>query len=305
MTERRTLHLLAAALLAGACFSPEGGTTAAESTGAPTTTTAATTTDGGSSTATGDPSGEAASSVAADPTTAGVTTEASTGTTASADDTSSTGTASTAGSSCQDGVVDLFEECDNGPDVAGDGCSADCTRDALFMFVSSQLYAASEFEGAPAADLRCDELAQSSSWPALPRNGYVAWLSDSRGSAASRLEDGDLPYILPNGPTVALSSAALEASMLLAPVDHDEHGTPVVAAGAACSNPDNIVWTGTHPDGNLAAELHCEDWTANSADETGLAGLTSAMDELWTDACTPLCVDNFKARIYCIEQPPP
>lgn len=157
--------------------------------------------------------------------------------------------------------------------------------------------------GLAGADARC-ELEGTT---VIPGSGpWVAWLStDDSGpgpieNARNRIAvPGGGAYVRASAPTIviATSLAELTDGMLDNPVGIlDAAGNPVVTNG---------IWTGTAPDGTLAAGLGtCLNWTDGNAPVRVAAGFSSATDSRWTQLPgNPTCdarqfVDP--PHIYCI-----
>lgn len=181
-------------------------------------------------------------------------------------------------------------------------------------------------DGLEAADAICQFHAQLGGL-----NGrYVAILSTSTVSAASRLTPTVGPYRLPNGVPVANSFAGLfstrldnilgPAVNLISPLDANESGMNV-------SGPDAVAWTGTGPSGELdqaapggpfssspsPGKSFCFDWTDNTQpaelgchhsiseqQPCGLAGNARTITTDWTHSEYEGC--NRTKRLYCAQR---
>ncbi len=214
-------------------------------------------------------------------------------------ETSDTGTG---GQVCGNSVVDPGEQCDDGnADARGiDGCDEHCLRDALFVFVSSQVYIGDGF-GQAAGDAECELLSASVNNKGFPDSVFVAWISDSSSPLVSEhiLAAGDaaLPYIRTDFVPVAADAADFTSGSLLNPIRTDEAGNFIDLNGepSACEDPMLGVWTWTAPDGSGA--LGCE-----LGSENGTIGSLNDADGLWTQACLRDC--SFSAAVYCVELAP-
>lgn len=329
------------ALLSPACFSPSGSETSGTSSEPGTTTTGTTTgttsstTAGTTSTTTLEPTTSPITGTTTDPgptstdsgptTTDATTTEPATAS-STEPETSTTSTTTTASTTmppepvCGDGVVDGFEQCDDGNmvetddcasclhafcgdgivhagveecDEDGDNCEV-CVRVYMRMFVSSVPMSA-DLDGLAEADERCQQLADGADL-----NGrFVAWLSTDLQHAVDRLEHSQRPYKRVDGVPLADDWTDLVTQMALDnPLDINEKGGKV-GAGSGCGFCP--VWTATTPQGIGLAD-DCFDW--NSALVTdGAVGECTVKDARWTQGCAPKQC-NQMARIYCVEQTP-
>ncbi|MGB1017329.1 MAG: hypothetical protein ACPG4T_24545, partial [Nannocystaceae bacterium] len=62
-----------------------------------------------------------------------------------------------------------------------------------------------------------------------------------------------------------------------------------------------IVWSNTAPDGTLASEQTCNNWSSLEVEVKSRAGGTTQTDERWTSEELVLaCASEF--HIYCFEQ---
>ncbi|MBZ5708208.1 DUF4215 domain-containing protein [Nannocystis pusilla] len=211
------------------------------------------------------------------------------GSTATSDASTST-TADTTGAAavCGDSIVDADEECDDGNDVADDGCHA-CARDRL-VFASSQVFTPDLILGLAGADSLCRQLALQSGHPRWTT--FVAWMSDSQTSAIDRVTPAPGRYVRPDGVMVAENFARFLSGSIAAPINIDEFGEVVLGS----------AWTGTRPDGAAAVgHTFCDDWTNSYyLEEEGPAGAVKQTDERWTllpnaESCAE---DN---HLYCFE----
>lgn len=191
---------------------------------------------------------------------------------------------------CGDGVIDVGEACDDGNKNDGDTCSSACVRTAYRVFVTSQAFAG-KLDGALGADQICEQL--------VGAGNFKAWISDEKSTAGQRLFHSGLPYIRTDDVVVAMSWDELTSGDLLAPIDHDEDGTPVDGMNGDVCDQSGAVWTGTQADGDGTSQ-QCNDWQ-NDGGALGSYGVYTATDPHWTEACVGNC--NLAARLYCFEQP--
>jgi len=194
---------------------------------------------------------------------------------------------------CSNGSVQPKEECDDGNQIAGDGCSPRCLLERQYVFLSS-VKAAGAVTGLGAADLLCAGLAATKF---NARRKFVAWLSVTGSSAASRIGVSPFPYLTPKGALIAANTQDLLDGSLAAPILETESGD-VQPFSFACDGISG-VWTGTDPAGALDPDT-CADWTTSELQ--GRTGNFGLVDAGWTHACTLPCDSSL--RLYCIEQAP-
>lgn len=161
--------------------------------------------------------------------------------------------------------------------------------------------------GLALADRICDEAGNVglASDP-RPRGKFKAWLSTSTESAILRVTNGyplgaKRPVVDTAGAPLARSYNDLvkpsqDGGGLLAGILLSEQGGTVAA--------DEIVWTGTTPEGAKSdkASLQCKDWTLADASTGAVVGRTGATDGRWTQADERQC--QFTAHLYCFETVP-
>ncbi len=204
---------------------------------------------------------------------------------------------------CGDTTLDAAdgEACDDGNNIDGDGCSADCLHTERQVFVSSttlegDLQQAKDnpqkLTGLALADARCQALATQTG---LPGN-FKAWLSNATDAPATRFDTRFTGlYRLKSAeyPIIASGWSGLTTQPLLHPIDADEKG-------AAASG--KIIWTNTLPDGTPASALHCNNWSSSELADTTTVGGSSKTDPTWTNvAAGQLCA--LANRLYCFEDP--
>ena len=192
---------------------------------------------------------------------------------------------------------------------AGEPCqNGACVVVPKYVFVSSQVYTGN-LGGLAGADATCQALASN---PATGLTGtYKAWLSSDTVSAASRLSQASVPYVLVNGNVVANNWASLTSGTLLHAIDTTELNGPAPSsvpdsmnATAGCGT--NLVWTNTRDDGSLGnnGESSCSDWTDGSDSLGGGNGAdygTSNSVTNWSGWCEAGGCDGY-AALFCIEQ---
>jgi hypothetical protein len=147
-------------------------------------------------------------------------------------------------------------------------------------FVTSTTYTISDITSTANADMLCQARAQAAALPGT----YVAWLSSSTSTAASRLTGSG--WVRPDAKPFARSKADLVATKLFYPLRFTEGNADVQTA---------YVWTGTKADGTADAAT-CSDWTTSSA--SGRLGVSSMAASWWTANATSGC--NGANRLYCL-----
>lgn len=152
--------------------------------------------------------------------------------------------------------------------------------------------------GVAGADAKCQQAADAAGGVYAGRT-WKAWISAATtdDSAAKRLVHGTGLYS--NGPwAIATGWDQLASAVHDHAIRLDENGNLPQA--------DDIVWTGTNPDGTAlvgATGASCNDWTSeNGGGGTGIAayGNASASDATWTHEAFQTC--DGLGHLYCIEQ---
>jgi hypothetical protein len=159
------------------------------------------------------------------------------------------------------------------------------------VFVTSTTYTGN-LGGLLGADAKCQERAEAVDLPGT----YMAWLSDSSASPASRFTWSPGPYQLVTGATVANNWGDLTDSVLAAAIQVTETSLTLGYGEAA--------WTNTKADGtrdsNLDAE-HCTGWTMIGGGTQGKAGSPSDTTDRFTVLGTVTCSLG-GVRLYCFQQ---
>jgi hypothetical protein len=167
------------------------------------------------------------------------------------------------------------------------------------VFVSSVLYQG-DLGGLTGADNDCNFLANSARLPGT----YMAWLSTTATSAATRLTHGTVPYVLVDHTVVARDWAGLTSGTLQHAIDLTETGGAPPQGTLPCSA--TPVWTNTGTLGvPVTVTTDCGGWMSASSFDA-YAGTASSATSYWTANCflsgsaSSLCDDT--ASIYCIQQ---
>lgn len=171
------------------------------------------------------------------------------------------------------------------------------------VFVTSTMYDG-DLGGASGADMKCQARAEAvglgSTWK--------AWLSDSSSNPNSRFIKSSTGYQLLNGVEVTSDWEGLSTSsgneILKAPINVTEYGDMVTDTELNWN-----VWTNTSQFGSTylsdsAFNLHCNNFTSNSSEYTGVGGSSQKTTYYWAkDFSSPAShACNISHRIYCFEQ---
>ena len=149
------------------------------------------------------------------------------------------------------------------------------------VFVTGRRYRGN-LRGLAGADRKCQRRAEAAGLSGT----WTAWVSDSTENAIDRIPDGQ--YQLLNGTQVADDKAGLTGGLLNAAINLNEFG----------ETQPGFVWTGTAPDGTGTLNT-CNNWTDNSSGYSGDRGVTSEINDGWTnlEGATTVCSD--RNRLYC------
>lgn len=257
-----------------ACFSPTGQRPPAETT----------TTEVSASTAT---SAEISSS--------GATSSDGSSETGSTQSTAADSTETTPAPTCGDGALSEGEECDDGGQDAGDGCSPECTKEFRRVFVTSEQFSGN-MGGVTGAHALCQVAAEEAGLTGT----FHAWLSDSTYSPDQDFVKSTVPYLLVDDTKVAASWEQLVSGTLSAGIYVTEWEGPPQATIEDCI-PEGmiVVWTNTLATGKIAGDNYsCNHWAAGG--DLGQTGQAGAFNSGWTEGCGVPCTTM--APLYCFEQ---
>lgn len=173
------------------------------------------------------------------------------------------------------------------------------------VFVTADAYP-SALGGAAGADAICQSLADGAGLSGT----FKAWLGSSEGHPAERFVRHQVPYLLPDGTTVARNWSDLTDGHLSHAIDRDQNGDPVVgkATVSGCTGvSESAVFSGTSVAGqDLIADYSCQDWSG-----TGTRFGVGSFDRTeggWSDACRVQAPEGQdvcqaqSAHLYCFEQ---
>lgn len=155
--------------------------------------------------------------------------------------------------------------------------------------------------GLVGADSICAQRAAAANLP----GAYVAWLSTSSQSAASRLAAAQ-GFVRTDGKPFANTVADIINNKIFNPLRFDESGVDL-SAGVPTNSGDLTVWTGTEKDGTASPSLSCSDWTSNATNnsncmtpgECGTSGRVSGGPASWTARTSAQC--STARRLYCFQ----
>lgn len=179
--------------------------------------------------------------------------------------------------------------------VCCDGCcGADGTCGACLAFVTSTTHAGN-LGGLAGADAICHARAAAGGLP----GDYLAWLSDSTGSPATRFRCTEAScsgqgYTRVDDAPIASDWDALTDGTL-------EFAISVTEQNAYLRPSDSGVWTDTLITGEARPfPAHCSNWSTKSSG-TGYMGAATAFDAWWTDTNGgTACGAPF--HLYCFQQ---
>jgi cysteine-rich repeat protein len=197
---------------------------------------------------------------------------------------------------CGDGVVEGAEECDDTNADPLDGCSPTCTWESRLVFTTSSLHTGN-LGGLVGADMICNMRAQEAGLPGT----YMAWISTSRGTPASRFVHSTVPYLTTLGVKVADDWADLIDGSLDAPIQTTELMGPSPVGTNVCvvnNVPNNrTALTGTLSSGTLNGN-NCSDFTS----DVGMVGVgvSTSSTFRWTNCANLDCANT--AALYCFQQ---
>ena len=157
------------------------------------------------------------------------------------------------------------------------------------IFMSSSLGQGSGWNGVSGADAICQANAQSAGL-----NGtYLAWIADSNPSSApaTRFEQATVPYVIPDGTTIANNWTDLTDGTL--------SNAPLSLPDGTTSFTFKTAMTNVNADGTQTSSTNtCSDFSSNTGNIRTGVGYNN--DSTWTDNADGAC--SVSTRIYCVEQ---
>ncbi|MBI3783775.1 MAG: hypothetical protein HY270_10250 [Deltaproteobacteria bacterium] len=153
------------------------------------------------------------------------------------------------------------------------------------IFVTSTVYDGN-LGGVAGADAKCAARAAAGGLSGT----YMAWLSTTTSSAASRLNHETGPYRLLSGTQVAANWNDLTDGSIATAIVEDENNTTLTSVE---------VWTGTTYIGT-SDSFNCNDFTSSASSGVGMVGLLITSNSNWTNYTNVSC--DSAGRLYCIQQ---
>lgn len=178
------------------------------------------------------------------------------------------------------GRLSFDERSDASVVAVGDDAAEDGPLAANIVFVTSQAVIPGQLGGIAGADAACDQDARMAGLPGT----YVAWLSTSTTSAASRLGTAR-GWVRTDGLPFADQVADIVAGRIWYPPRKDELQQEF----------KGIAVTATQPNGTLEGNGSCQDYTDTSGSVR--VGNPSSGTDQWTDELTTSC--GGQLYLYC------
>lgn len=197
-----------------------------------------------------------------------------------------------------DVVFDL-EHVSSGTDLDGglaqDGGRGDAlTEPAKVVFLTSTSSYGS-LGGLEGADAVCQSLAEAAGLPGT----FMAWLSTSSASPATRMTRATTPYRLVTGALVANNWDDLVDGSIASPIFITERGTGLDGINYICQGAE--VWSNTTTAGEWSGVDACGGWTSMTG--TGTAARFTQSNANWTDgSCPAIACMYTQIPLYCVEQ---
>ncbi|MFN8679375.1 MAG: DUF1554 domain-containing protein [Thermomicrobiales bacterium] len=194
-----------------------------------------------------------------------------------------------AGQTCSNGQCTGCGPCQPGETCVNDQCvgcgqGGDCT-----VFATSTLHNGN-LGGLAGADAICQQRAGE----ARLSGTYLAWLSSTTESPATRFIQNPGRYTRTDGLPIAANWAALVSGTIAVPIDRSETGQLVRS--------NREVWTNTGTDGLpyfTDPSQTCDDWMTSGMTKARV-GETDEVDGEWTTSHEDTC--DFSWRLYCVQQ---
>jgi len=162
--------------------------------------------------------------------------------------------------------------------------NGDCHRRA---FITSTTYTGN-LGGLAGADAKCQARAAAVGLKGV----YLAWISDSTGSPATRFVRSNAPYIRVDGVVIANNWADLTDSSIANVLNRDEFGNTL--------SPYQYPYTNTSANGYQASAsgYSCTNWTTTSG--SAWFGCNDYLDSHWSLCFGQSC--GMGGPLYCFEQ---
>jgi hypothetical protein len=159
------------------------------------------------------------------------------------------------------------------------------------VFVTSGAWVG-DLGGVAGADAKCQQEADAEGVPGT----FLAWISTSTTSPASRFAKSPYRYELIDGTVIANDWDDLVDGSLQNPINLQLDG----------NNPAwQYAWTGTDYDGTSYQGVDCDDWTKTVNTDgsyiNGGSGTLASTDAYWTFSGATIC-GIVQRALYCFEQ---
>jgi cysteine-rich repeat protein len=196
---------------------------------------------------------------------------------------------------CGDGFVQGNEQCDDGNNVANDGCANNCTWTRRYVFGTSTMYTGA-LGGIAGADQKCNARAQAANLPGT----YMAWISVVGTTPATRFTQSTVPYYLVDNVTKVADNWAdlIDGSLDLA-ISRTELNTLTPNTAGSCEGSIRLVRTGTNSNGTQGPNI-CNNFTSSAMASLGTGGRTTSQTGTFSN-CAPVACDML-LPIYCFQQ---
>jgi hypothetical protein len=157
-------------------------------------------------------------------------------------------------------------------------CSGGTCGTGRRVFITSTIYTP-DFGGLAGADAACQARATAAGLGGT----FRAWISDTTGSAATRLVHGEGPYVLLDGTQIARDWADLTDGTLAHTINMTEMRGPAPAPSPVILM-EQTVWTGTQANGMAATGDQCANWTVTTGSHVATEGRSDMSDMTWTNS---------------------
>lgn len=140
-----------------------------------------------------------------------------------------------------------------------------------------------------------DSICQSDAGAGGLSGSFLAAVTTSAQSIASRFTIDARPWVRPDGTLIAAPAALFDGSLVTSFINQEADGTYVDWAS-------NAVWTGASGGPMMTSATTCIDWTSIAPAVSGIAGFVVVADPglIW-NASSVMC-SNPALRVVCLEQ---
>lgn len=195
---------------------------------------------------------------------------------------------------------------------ASGGASGGGADTSMNFFVTSDTSETGDIGGLDGADERCQMLAEAAGFGDKTWRAYLS-TEDPPGNARDRIGEG--PYYNAEGAMLAADKDALHERSGDPELFIDENGDRINGQWAGSPGPNqHDVLTGSQPDGTVAANATCSDWTSTSGnaevghtDGLGPNMMSGGTYSEWAGSHTAPCGDlastGGAGKLYCFVSP--